>query len=63
MPFHECATDKKLPRELYWACFVIREGAEDENEDDTDAGATEEKKDGKTAPSAVAPPGKTGKRP
>ncbi|HEX5778421.1 MAG TPA: hypothetical protein VFY21_06230 [Xanthobacteraceae bacterium] len=63
MPFHECATDKKLPRELYWACFVIREGGEDENEDDTDGGAAEEKKDGKTAPAAVAPAGKTGKRP
>ncbi len=59
MPFHECATDRKMPRELYWACFVIRDGGED----DTDAGATEEKKDGKTAPSPVAPAGKSGKRP
>jgi hypothetical protein len=25
LPFHECATDKSIPRELYYACFVVRD--------------------------------------
>jgi hypothetical protein len=33
MPFHECATDKKMPRSLYAACFVVRE---ENNTEDSD---------------------------
>lgn len=46
LPFHECATDKSVPRELYPACFVVRDdgGAhEAENgspEPENDPGAT-----------------------
>jgi hypothetical protein len=25
LPFHQCATDKTIPRELYHACFVVRD--------------------------------------
>jgi hypothetical protein len=32
LPFHQCAIDKKIPRDLYHACFVVR---------DTDDGAEE----------------------
>lgn len=28
LPFHQCATDKKIPRDLYHACFVVREGGD-----------------------------------
>lgn len=61
--FHECATDKQLPRELYWACFVVRDGPEDENEDDTGADGPEAGKDTQPAAPAAPAPKTGGKRP
>lgn len=50
LPFHECATDKKMPRELYPACFVVKDDGDQDNDpanaqagepDKTDPAATE----------------------
>jgi hypothetical protein len=40
LPFHECATDKKMPRELYPACFVVKDDGDQDN-DPADAQAGE----------------------
>lgn len=65
MAFHECATNKTLPRELYWACFVVRDGDGEETEDNP--APLEAKDRGKGAPKApptAAPAAKKGaKRP
>jgi hypothetical protein len=29
LPFHECATNKEIPRDFYHACFVVRDDARD----------------------------------
>jgi hypothetical protein len=39
LPFHECATDKSIPRELYYACFVVRDDPADGGEAMEDAPA------------------------
>jgi len=31
-PFHECATNKEIPRDLYHACFVVRDTGDDTDE-------------------------------
>jgi len=62
MAFHECATDRQLPRELYWACFVVRDDAGDESED-TGKGGGGAEKTAKPAPPAAPAVKKGGKRP
>ena len=47
--FHECATDKQLPRELYPACFVVRE--------DSDSGAEPDAGTDKTPAASGNPKG------
>jgi hypothetical protein len=54
LPFHECATVKSIPRELYYACFVVR----DDPADGGDPAEADPAPDGAAA--APVPPGGTG---
>jgi hypothetical protein len=65
MAFHECATNKTLPRDLYWACFVVRDGDGEETEDNpAPAGTKDAGKGTPKAPAKAAPAAKKGaKRP
>lgn len=41
LPIHECAVNRDLPRELYHACFVVREVADDGTQESGEAGLPE----------------------
>jgi len=43
-PVHDCAVNKDIPRELYHACFVIRDAPDDQADDADDDAATAEPK-------------------
>jgi hypothetical protein len=65
MAFHECATNKQLPSDLYWACFVVA-GEDGQETGDTPAAATDKDKPKgapKTPPKAAPAPKKGAKRP
>jgi hypothetical protein len=65
MAFHECATNKTLPRDLYWACFVVRDGDDEDTEDSSARPEARDKGKGTPkTPAKAAPAAKKGaKRP
>jgi len=57
LPFHECAISKQIPRDLYHACFVVRDtGDEDDEQAEPAKPAPAKKSPAKNVPAAKKAP-------
>jgi hypothetical protein len=56
LPIHQCAIDKKLPRDLYHACFVVRDDYQGDAEPETAKPAPAKKAPAKKASATKKPP-------
>jgi len=54
LPIHECATDKKIPRDLYHACFVVRDAGDDTDDSEAKPAPAKPGKGGTKTPAKPA---------